>query len=108
MKRSPFSIASLVAGIMIVIPVALILIIDSLGLGESHPLVVVAFPLILLFSLAEAPIQAFNVPVNIPVVMPLIAVGCAIAGIQRREPKKNLAIAGIALAAIGVGVILAL
>lgn len=108
MKRSPFAIVSLVAAILVAIPVVLIVIIDGLGLGESHPLVVVAFPVILILSLAEAPIQAFNVPINAPVVLPLVSILAGIASMARKEPKKNLAIAGIGVTVLSLAALFAL
>ena len=102
MKRSTFAIVSLVAAIIVAIPVVLIVIIDGLGLGESHPLVVVAFPVILILSLAEAPIQALNVPINAPVVLPLVSLLAAVASIVRKEPRVRLAYASIGIVIVSI------
>jgi hypothetical protein len=105
MKRSPLALVSLIAGIMVLVPAALILVIDGLGLGESHPLAVAAFPIILIFSLPEAPIQAFNVPFSFPIVVPLVSYLCAVASIARKESKKKLAITGIVLTTISLAIL---
>lgn len=106
MKRSPLAIVSLIAGSMIILRIVLIMSIDSLvGLGESHPLVVIAFPLIVILSLAELPLQMLNIPITFPVVLPLVSYLTAIASITRKEPRKSLAIAGIVLTSVGMAII---
>lgn len=108
MKRSPLAIVSLVAGIMLVIPVILFFIIDGLGLGEAHPLAVVAFPLVMLLTLPEAPLQMMNVPIGFPVILPAISLLTGLASVLRTEPKKNLAIAGMILTVLSLVGLLAL
>ncbi len=105
MKRSPFALVSLIAGIMLIIPAVLILVIDGLGLGESHPLVMVAFPVIAILYMVEAPLQMLNVPIAFPVILPLVSYLCGIAGITRKEPKRNFAIAGIVLTTVSMAIV---
>lgn len=104
MKRSPFSLVSLVAGVLLVVPAILIAVADGLQLSESHPFVAFAFPVVLVFSLFEAPVQAFNVPVAFPVVLPLVSVLTGIAGFARNEVGKKMAVGGIVLTVVSLAI----
>ena len=108
MKRSPFAIISVVAAIMLFIPMVLIVVIDGLGLGEAHPLVVVAFPLIFLLTFVEAPIHMLNVPINFPVVLPMTSIIAALVSLLLKEPAKRMALGGLALTILSILLLLLL
>lgn len=104
MQRSPFALISLVAGSLLFIPALLIAIIDGFGLTESNPLVVIGFPIVFLFSLPEAPVQMFPNNPGFPIILPLIAVTCAIVSMKRQEARRSKAVAGIMLTIISLAV----
>jgi hypothetical protein len=98
MKRSPFGIISLVAGIMLAIPALLIAIIDGIGIYEGSPLVAFAFPIVAILSVPEAPAQMLPFPVMFPIILPIIAIIFGLIALQEGPSAKRMGIWGIALA----------
>lgn len=102
MKRSPLALVSLIAGLLLALLVATFVIIDGLGLGEDHPFVIVSFLLSVPILFLEAPVMMWNLPINFPVVLPILGVVPGIASLARKEPLRRLAIAGIALTVLSI------
>lgn len=106
--KSPFSIAALVCGIALFAAAALVFTATVLNASESDPLAIVAFLLVAIVNIPEMPVGMLVSNIGFPVVLPAVTVILGVFGVQRNEPRRQLAITGIVLAGLSIGLYLLL
>lgn len=92
---SIFAIIAFMVSLLVIVPAMFILLIDALGLPETHPLSIIAFPVVALASAPEYPLLAVSQFFGFPVVLPLIALTLATISLARNELNKPMAAVSI-------------
>jgi len=106
MKKSSFAIVSLILSVVLFVPALFIFLITLLQVPESHPLMVVAFPLVLISTLPELPLFSISQPLGFPIVLPALSVLFALISLKKKESKRSLAFTSIVLVVVSIGMYL--
>lgn len=101
-----YAVISFVLSILIFIPAVLIFIASIFNIPEAHPFSVVAYPIILVLSLPEAPLHAVSQSIGFPVILPSISIVLAVVSLLRKELRRLLAVVSVALTAVSISLYL--
>lgn len=108
MRESGFAYAAFIVSVLVLTPALFVFFASILNWPESHPLAVVAFPLILLAALPEIPLASISLALGFPVVLPFVGLVLGGISLYRTEPARGFAITAIAFVVVSIALYLSL